>query len=325
MTEQTAVATANPKPPVQVGGVLAALAPQNIEEAFRLAQALARAGDMVPKHFQDKPDMIMAAIVRGMEIGLAPMQALSNIAVINGRASVWGDALPALMQRAGHSIDCVVTGDGDDMVATATLIRGDTGQVIVRSFSAKDAKMAGLWGKQGPWQQYKSRMLSMRARTLACRDGAADALMGLQVAEEVQDYPRDVTPREPASPLQRKIAAARGATVATAAADAGIPEPDLPEYPLTSGAMGDVPFKKSDSEIYRYEPSNSLFGDKTPDAAVHWTDEDPGAGFPGSAEYDAGVMAFQSGQPARSCPYDDGTGEAADWLGGWYGAKGAAE
>ena len=296
MTEQTAVATANPKPPVQVGGVLAALAPQNIEEAFRLAQALARAGDMVPKHFQDKPDMIMAAIVRGMEIGLAPMQALSNIAVINGRASVWGDALPALMQRAGHSIDCVVTGDGDDMVATATLIRGDTGQVIVRSFSAKDAKMAGLWGKQGPWQQYKPRMLSMRARTLACRDGAADALMGLQVAEEVQDYPRDVTPREPASPLQRKIAAARGTPIPEAPPPADEVDPD--------GNMQDV---------------------HDAPAAAHWTDEDPGAGFPGSAEYDAGVKAFQSGQPARSCPYDDGTGEAADWISGWYGAKGAAE
>ncbi len=319
MTETALTTQTAPKPQIAAGGALAALAPQNIEEAFRLAQALARAGDMVPKHFQDKPDMIMAAIVRGMEIGLAPMQALSNIAVINGRASVWGDALPALMQRAGHSIDCVVTGDGDDMVATATLIRGDTGQVIVRSFSAKDAKMAGLWGKQGPWQQYKPRMLSMRARTLACRDGAADALMGLQVAEEVQDYPRDVTPREPVTPMQRKIAAARGQTVTEAAHAAGEPEPELPEAPLTAGAMDDVAFRQVDDPTYRYDPQT-----KNP-ATAHWTDEDPGAGFPGSAEYDAGVMAFQSGQPARSCPYDDGTGEAADWLGGWYGAKGAAE
>jgi ribosome modulation factor len=40
-------------------------------------------------------------------------------------------------------------------------------------------------------------MLLMRARTWAVRDGAADALMGLQVAEEVQDYQpiRDVTPK----------------------------------------------------------------------------------------------------------------------------------
>lgn len=64
-----------------------------------------------------------------------------------------------------------------------------------------------------------------------------------------------------------------------------------------------------------------------PDATdtAHWTDEDPGGGFPGSEAYEAGARAFQSGEPARSCPHDEGTGEAADWLGGWYGAKEAGQ
>ncbi len=181
------------------GGALAALVPQSLDDAFRLAKALASSGDMVPKHFQGKPEMTMAAIIRGMEIGLAPMQALSNIAVINGRASIWGDALPALMQRAGHHLDVDMQGECDSLTAVATLTRGDTGKVIVRSFSVADAKKASLWGKAGPWQAYPARMLSMRARSLACRDGAADALMGLQVAEEMRDAPpmRDVTPVDP--------------------------------------------------------------------------------------------------------------------------------
>lgn len=191
----------------QSGDVLA-LIPTSLDDAYRLSKALAASGDMVPKHFQEKPDAIMAAILRGLEIGLKPMQALSNIAVINGRASLWGDAIPALMARAGHQIDVEVDGEGDKMLATATLIRGDTGQRIVRSFGADDAKAAGLWGKAGPWQQYKARMLSMRARSLACRDGAADALMGLQIAEEVQEYPRDITPKQ--SGFQRMAAEARG-------------------------------------------------------------------------------------------------------------------
>jgi hypothetical protein len=189
-----AIAKANLAP----GGAIAALVPQSLDDAFRLSKALAASGDMIPKHFQAKPDMIMAAIIRGMEVGLAPMQALSNIAVINGRASIWGDALPALLQRAGHHLDCEVTGEGDAMVAIATLTRGDTGLVITRSFSVADAKKASLWGKAGPWQAYPTRMLQMRARSFAARDGAADALMGLQVAEEVSDYApiKDVTPKE---------------------------------------------------------------------------------------------------------------------------------
>lgn len=190
------------KPPIKAGGALAAMVPQDLDQAFRLSQALAGAGDMVPKAYQGQPQMIMAAIARGMEIGLAPMQALSNIAVINGRASLWGDALPALVQKAGHHIDVEYVGSGDTLTAVATLTRGDTGKKTVRQFSMADAKRAGLLGKPGPWQSYPQRMLLNRARSWAIRDGAADALMGLQVAEEVSDYgpdaARDITPQESA-------------------------------------------------------------------------------------------------------------------------------
>jgi ribosome modulation factor len=286
MTDTALTTQAAPKPPITAGGAIAALVPQSLDEAFRLSQALARGGDMVPKHFQDKPEQIMAAILRGAEIGLAPMQALSNIAVINGRATVFGDALPALMQRAGHQLDCVVTGEGDQMQATATLIRGDTGQTIVRTFSAADAKAAQLWGKAGPWQQYKPRMLSMRARTLACRDGAADALMGLQVAEEVRDYPKDITPASEPTPMQRKVAAARGIA---------LPDP------------------VQEAEVM-------------PEEASHWTAtvnaED---GFPGSPAFDKGAAAFTEGKAREDCPYDADPQAAADWLAGFDGARRAAK
>jgi hypothetical protein len=202
MNDNLPPAVAAPSPPaiakaqMQPGGALAALVPQSLDDAFRLSKALAASGDMVPKPFQGQADAIMAAVLRGMEIGLAPMQALSSIAVINGRASLWGDALPALMFRAGHSVDVAMDGEGDARKATATLTRSDTGTAFVRTFSVADAKKANLWGKAGPWQSYPERMLSMRARSLAIRDGAPDALMGLQVAEEVQDYApmKDVTP-----------------------------------------------------------------------------------------------------------------------------------
>jgi hypothetical protein len=230
------------KAQMSTGGAIAALVPQSLDDAFRLSKALAMSGDMVPKHFQGKPEMIMAAVIRGMEIGLAPMQALSNIAVINGRASIWGDALPALLQRAGHTIDCDLQGEGDAMVAIATVTRGDTGKQIVRSFSVAEAKKAGLWGKAGPWQSYPTRMLQMRARAFAARDGAADALMGLQVAEETSDYQvKDITPKEPGAfakmaqsaretphepltgeimPTEEEMAAAAEAARAAAEADA---------------------------------------------------------------------------------------------------------
>lgn len=261
------------------GGALAALVPQSLDDAFRLAKALASSGDMVPKHFQGKPEMTMAAIIRGMEIGLAPMQALSNIAVINGRASIWGDALPALMQRAGHHLDVDMQGEGDNLTAVATLTRGDTGKVIVRTFSVQDAKKASLWGKAGPWQAYPARMLQMRARSLACRDGAADALMGLQVAEEMRDAPlmRDVTP------------------------------PDLNRVNLAQRLLAPKP-----EPVDQTEPHWT--------ASVAWDEA-----APGSDAWDEGVAAFQAGQTVEDCPHDGDRDKAADWIGGWMGAKEAAE
>lgn len=185
---------------IKTGGNLAAFVPQDFEQAYRLATALANGGgDMIPRHFQGNPGATFAAMAKGAELGMTPLAALSTIAVVNGRASLWGDALPALVLKAGHMLDEEVVGEGDDMVATAIVTRGDTGQKIKRTFSMKDAERAGLAKKQGPWQQYTKRMLQMRARGFAVRDGCADAMLGLSVAEEMRDVAdsrgmRNVTP-----------------------------------------------------------------------------------------------------------------------------------
>jgi hypothetical protein len=74
--------------------------------------------------------------------------------------------------------------------------RGYPAPTVVR-FSVADAKKAALWGKSGPWQQYPTRMLALRARGFALRNAFADALRGLITAEEAQDYPTPTPPREP--------------------------------------------------------------------------------------------------------------------------------
>jgi hypothetical protein len=200
----TAVSTqTNPQKPMTPGGALAAFVPQDSAQLLKLADVLSKSGDMVPKQFQGNAPAITAAIMRGMEVGLNPMQALSSIAVINGRATLWGDALPALVQRAGHHIDVEYEGQGDGLTAVATLTRAD-GKKVVRRFSIADAKRAQLFGKPGPWQAYPQRMIAHRARAWAIRDGAADALMGMQVAEEVNDYgpdhAREVNPQSAPAP-----------------------------------------------------------------------------------------------------------------------------
>lgn len=167
------------------------LRPSNFAELAQFAQMAAKSA-MVPAQYKGQPENIMLAIQMGSELGLAPMQALQNIAVVNGRPAVWGDAMPGLCRQSAVCDDIVetITGDGDKMVATCTAIRVGK-QPVVRTFSVEDAKKAGLWGKTGPWQQYPKRMLQMRARGFALRDAFPDVLRGLISAEEAADTPPD--------------------------------------------------------------------------------------------------------------------------------------
>lgn len=185
--------------PLKTGNAIQAIIPQDVEQVFRLAQAISKSG-LAPSTMKD-PEKLVVAIMHGLEIGLPPMQAVQRIAVINGRPAIWGEALPALLWSRGFKLEEIVA----DGVATCTVIRPD-GSKITRQFSEADAKKAGLLGKPGPWQQYPARMLAMRARGYACRDGAADALSGLYVAEELADSPEtiDVTPKRKSSSAAKK-------------------------------------------------------------------------------------------------------------------------
>ena len=163
------------------------LRPQSFGELTQFA-TMASKSAMVPQSFRGKPEDIMLAIQMGSELGLAPMQALQNIAVINGRPSVWGDALIGLCRASPQceDIEETVAGEGDAMTATCVATRRGSSPVI-SAFSVADAKKAGLWGKTGPWTQYPKRMLQQRARGFALRDAFPDVLRGLWTAEEAAD------------------------------------------------------------------------------------------------------------------------------------------
>lgn len=163
------------------------LQPRNFGELMEFAKIAAGSG-MVPRDYAGKPQAVVIACQMGAELGLAPMQSLQNIAVINGRPSVWGDALLALVRSSPICDDVVevIEGSGDNRVAICTATRKGKKAVVGR-FSVRDAQNAGLWTKPGPWKQYPDRMLQMRARGFALRDAFPDVLRGLITAEEAQD------------------------------------------------------------------------------------------------------------------------------------------
>lgn len=175
-----------------------ALKPTTLSEANTLANVIANSS-FCPNTYRGKPGDVLVCIMMGCEVGLSPMQSIQNIAVINGKPSLWGDAALGVCKShpSYESCDEWLENEGDALTAYCKARRkGEEPQV--RSFSVDDAKKAGLWGKQGPWSNYPKRMLQMRARGFAIRDVWPDALRGLITAEEAQDMPhvKDVTPAE---------------------------------------------------------------------------------------------------------------------------------
>jgi hypothetical protein len=169
----------------------------SLDVLIKFSDMIAKSG-MVPKDYINKPDAVATAIIMGHEVGLKPLQAVQNIAVINGRPNVWGDAALSLVMTH-PDFEYIKEWDFEtiDKAKKATCEIKRKGQdAVIRSFSYADATTAFLDRKDGPWKLYKPRQCQMRARSFAMRDSFPDALKGISIAEESRDMPeeREINP-----------------------------------------------------------------------------------------------------------------------------------
>jgi len=204
--------TAN-KSPITFGDSGVKLA--SLEDAYRFANAICASG-FAPRGME-KPEAVLVAIQLGAEIGLSPMAALQNTAVINGRPAIYGDAALALVRGSGLLVSYKEEEIGepgtDGHGYKVTAVReGD--QTAIETFTTGDAKRAKLWGKSGPWTDYPKRMLRFRARGYVLRDLFGDVLKGLRTVEEVRDIPAEPIN---VTPLEAKIAGGLSSQIGGAA------------------------------------------------------------------------------------------------------------
>ena len=217
ITTGTAVATQQKRsvaraPLAADGGGVFPIVPRDLEQAIRYARGLAESG-IVPDAFRIKGgeyngqvdvNLVAMGVLKVLEIGLPPQTGLAFLLPLNGRFSVWGDGAWALIQRAGqlasHTVEWHFPANFDkdttpldkwpvEISCTVRLWRVGQKEPYIGKFSVGDAKRANLWNnaRKQPWILYPERMLFNRARAFPQRDGFADALFGLSIAEEVMD------------------------------------------------------------------------------------------------------------------------------------------
>ena len=207
---------------------------KSYDDLVRFSKTISDSG-LAPKGME-KPQSIFVVIQMGMEVGLSPMASLQNIASINGRPSIWGDAVLAVCRGTGELEifeEWYESGGQksnrnpskyEDDTAAVCRVKRKGGQVIESAFSVADAKRAGLWGKAGPWTQFPFRMLRNRARSFALRDGFGDALRGLRTTEEVMDE------------VPERVVTGRASDVPAMFALSAEPEPEPAQEPETISA-----------------------------------------------------------------------------------------
>jgi hypothetical protein len=154
-----------------------------------IAEKLSKSS-LVPKALMGKPNDVFIVMEMGYQLGMSIAQSIQDIACINGRPCVWGDAMLALCMKNPDFIDII-----EEPIVQGSTVTGYKCTVKRRNmsdhtkyFTLDMAKKAGLLGKQGPWITATDRMLQMRARSFALRDRFPGELKGIKSREEVEDY-----------------------------------------------------------------------------------------------------------------------------------------
>ena len=188
---------------------------ESFDALWRFCGILFKSG-FAPKDCKG-PESLFIAIQMGMECGLSIMSSVQNVAAVNGRPAIWGDAQLGIVRSSGllESYETYWEVDGNridrlpptlpDGLTAVCVVKRVREKSITATFSVTDARRAGLWDKEGTWRTYPQRMLMNRARSFALRDAFGDVLKGFKSFEEageVVDLPAEsVTVETQTGPL----------------------------------------------------------------------------------------------------------------------------
>lgn len=204
----------------------------SLDDMWRFATCVVKSG-FAPKGME-KAESVLIALEMGFEVGLPPMASLQNIAVVNGRPAIWGDAQAAVCLRSGlvdGGIEDEYTGTPlkDDWTCEVSVRRKGVAKAFKGSFSYGEARTADLLGRD-TWKKYPRKMLLARARSEALRKAFPDILKGIKCAEEMEGVVDNITaPELPKSSLfgKKKPAKIEVETTAEVVEDS-LPETEKP-------------------------------------------------------------------------------------------------
>ena len=121
--------------------------------------------EMCPKNFKNKTEEVYIAILKGLELGISPMQACQSIGIVNGVPMLYGSIVYSL--GISHpNFDSYDAEYNEDFTKCKTTVYRKKGKPVVYEFSKEDAKNEGILEGM-VWKKHLKKMLWRRATRVA--------------------------------------------------------------------------------------------------------------------------------------------------------------
>lgn len=161
-----------------------AFAPENVNQAWRLARTLAESS-LVPTPLKGKPADILVVLMSGRELGMPPMQSMRHLYVIEGRISMSAQMVLARVRRSPECEHFTMLESDAKKATFATRRRGSI-QDEKLTFTIDDAAAMNLVNRDN-WKKQPATMLRWRAVTALCRLVYSDLVEGIYSEDEAED------------------------------------------------------------------------------------------------------------------------------------------
>tara|TARA_R100000234_G_scaffold69612_1_gene42698 strand:+ start:924 stop:1643 length:720 start_codon:yes stop_codon:yes gene_type:complete len=162
--------------------------PKSFEHTWRVATAFSKS-QLVPTHFQNKPEDCMVALMMANQLNIDPYSALQNLQMIKGKVAFSSAFAIALANDRGSfaaPITWDIEGKGESLVVTAKAKLKKTGEIVKVSVSMETAKKEG-WTRNTKYQTMPEQMLRYRSATWLIRLHCPEVLLGMQASDEITD------------------------------------------------------------------------------------------------------------------------------------------
>lgn len=200
----------------------------SLDVEFRKAQALAKAGELLPRSYRGNPGAIILIQQWANARGIDTVTAIQTVSFIDGRPVVDATMQRAMAEREGVRVKIV---SADREQATVEVSRN--GELLgTTTYTMQDARDAGLDTKRN-WKQNPVDMLVARATTRGIRWHAPSVMLGTYTEDEAEHFDTLAVIEQPAEPADPEPADVVDAEVVEVVDAPVVLDPDQPADPLT--------------------------------------------------------------------------------------------